>query len=133
MDVLSSRTLLYPTDFARTVRFYDEVLGLSRYREYGAGGEVSGVVWFLGGGFLEASAHGDAGAGLADGPVRLWLQVADVDAEHQRLARRGATILAPPADMPWGLRESWVADPDGLRICLVQVPGDHPLRRRVST
>jgi len=24
----------------------------------------------------------------------------------------------------------WIADPDGLRICIVEVPADHPLRRR---
>jgi hypothetical protein len=24
----------------------------------------------------------------------------------------------------------WIADPDGVRICLVEVPEDHPLRRR---
>ena len=66
----------------------------------------------------------------ADGSVRLWLQVRDVDAEAARVAAAGATVLEPPEDRPWGLREAWVADPDGLRICLVQVPEDHPLRRR---
>lgn len=131
MEVLSSRTLLYPRDFDRSVRFYDEVLGLRRYREYGAGGRVTGVVWFTGGGHLEVSSHADR-AGDAAGPVRLWLQVPDVDREHRRLRDAGAVVLAEPEDMPWGLREMWLADPDGLRICLVQVPDDHPLRRRVG-
>jgi NADP-dependent 3-hydroxy acid dehydrogenase YdfG len=27
------------------------------------------------------------------------------------------------------LLEMWIADPDGLRICIVEVPADHPLRR----
>jgi len=57
--------------------------------------------------------------------------VRDVDAEAARLAAAGATVLEEPEDRPWGLREAWVADPDGLRICLVQVPEDHPLRRRL--
>jgi hypothetical protein len=30
---------------------------------------------------------------------------------------------------PWGLLEAWIDDPDGLRIHLVEVPADHPLRR----
>ena len=30
---------------------------------------------------------------------------------------------------PWGLVEAWIDDPDGLRIHLVEVPADHPLRR----
>ena len=129
MEVLSSRVIAYPRDFARTVRWYDEVLGLARYREFGSGGRITGVVYFLGGGFLEVSSHGEA-FGAADGSVRLWLQVRDVDAELERVAAAGATVLEPSEDRPWGLREAWVADPDGLRICLVQVPEDHPLRRR---
>lgn len=129
MEVLSSRLIVYPSDFARTVLFYDEVLGLHRYREFGAGGRIAGVVYFLGGGFLEVSSHGHA-FGAGDGSVRLWLQVRDVDAEHARLVAAGAVVLSPPADMSWGLRECWVADPDGLRIVVVQVPEDHPLRRR---
>ena len=129
MELLSSRVIAYPRDFARTVRWYDEVLGLARYREFGAGGRITGVVYFLGGGFLEVSSHGEA-FGAADGSVRLWLQVRDVDAESARVAAAGATVLEHPEDRPWGLREAWVADPDGLRICLVQVPEDHPLRRR---
>jgi hypothetical protein len=24
----------------------------------------------------------------------------------------------------------WIADPDGVRICVVEVPDDHPMRRR---
>ncbi|MBV9039833.1 MAG: VOC family protein, partial [Acidimicrobiia bacterium] len=31
---------------------------------------------------------------------------------------------------PWGLREMWIRDPDGLTIVIVEVPEDHPLRRR---
>jgi catechol 2,3-dioxygenase-like lactoylglutathione lyase family enzyme len=129
VEVLSSRVLVYPSSFERTVGWYDDVLGLARYREFGTGGRITGVVYFVGGGFLEVSSRG-GGFGAADGSVRLWLQVRDVDAEHARLAAAGATVLEPPADQPWGLREAWVADPDGLRICLVQVPEDHPLRRR---
>ena len=28
-----------------------------------------------------------------------------------------------------GLLEMWIEDPDGIRIVLVEVPADHPLRR----
>ena len=129
MEVLSSRVIVYPADFDRTVRWYDDVLGLARYREFGTGGRITGVVYFLGTGFLEVSSHGRR-FGAADGSVRLWLQVRDVDGEHARLAAAGAAVLESPADMPWGLREAWVVDPDGLHICIVEVPEDHPLRRR---
>ena len=36
-----------------------------------------------------------------------------VDPYYDELKRRGATIVMPPSDMPWGLREMHVADPDG--------------------
>jgi len=39
-------------------------------------------------------------------------------------------ILEPPADKPWGLREMPIRYPDGVGIFFVQVPDDHPLRRR---
>ena len=129
MEVLSSRALLTPSDFERSVAFYEGALGLHRAREFGAGGRVTGVVFFLGGGFLEVSGEAPASA---PGPVGLWLQVRDVDAEHRALLAAGVEVLDPPADRPWGLREMWVADPDGVRIAVVQVPEAHPLRRRVS-
>ena len=50
MEVLSSRVLLHPNDFERSLRFYSESLGLHIYREWGSGSN-QGVVFFLGGGF----------------------------------------------------------------------------------
>ena len=129
MEVLSSRVLLTPSDFERSIAFYEGALGLHRAREFGAGGRVTGVVFFLGGGFLEVSGEGDP---TGPGPTGLWLQVRDVDAEHRALQGAGVEVLEAPTDQPWGLREMWVADPDGVRIALVEVPEDHPLRRRVT-
>jgi predicted enzyme related to lactoylglutathione lyase len=130
VEVLSSRVLLAPADLSAAVRWYTEVLGLRVYREYGAAGTVAGVVLFLGGGFLELT--GPRAGGRAGPDVALWLQVPDVDAEHARLASAGVEVLAAPESMPWGLRECWIADPDGTRLCLVEVPDDHPIRRRVD-
>jgi uncharacterized glyoxalase superfamily protein PhnB len=59
----------------------------------------------------------------------IWLQVRDVQAEHRRLAAAGARVLREPAVEPWGLTEMWIEDPDGVRIVVVEVPADHPLRR----
>lgn len=33
---------------------------------------------------------------------------------------------------PWGLYELRTHDPDGILIVIVQIPEDHPLRRRVD-
>ena len=121
-EVLSSRILLRPVDWDRSVTFYRDVLGLAVYREF-----PGGVVFFLGGGFLEVSGRSPS---PAEPNLQLWLQVRDVDAAYQRLGGAGAAVLQAPKDEPWGLRECWISDPDGVRIGLIQVPEDHPLRRR---
>src|SRR5581483_1248161 len=132
VEVLSSRVLLTPLDFERSRRWYTEVLGLRVYREYGVDGRVTGVVLFLGGGFLELNGTSSP-PGRDPMPVTLWLQVPDLDAEHARLISTGqVTVLAPPRTMPWGLREMWIEDPDGVRLVLVEVPEGHPLRRRLE-
>ncbi len=124
MDVLSSRVLLRAADPARSQAFYRDVLGLAVYREFGPP-DHPGVVFFLGNGLLEVSGPGDEPPrGMA-----LWIQVRDAAAEHERLRAAGVPVLREPRTEPWGLVEAWVADPDGVRIALVEVPADHPLRR----
>ena len=124
MEILSSRILLRPSDPRRSQSFYRDVLGLAVYREFGPA-DHPGVVFFLGNGLLEVSGQSEERSqGLA-----LWLQVRNVAAEHRRLAAAGVTITQPPRLEPWGLVEMWIQDPDGVRIALVEVPDDHPLRR----
>ena len=84
------------------------------------------MVFFIGGGLLEISGQA---AGPPGQSVQIWLQVRDVNAEHDRLAAAGARVVRGPASEPWGLTEMWIEDPDGVRIVLVEVPSDHPLRR----
>jgi catechol 2,3-dioxygenase-like lactoylglutathione lyase family enzyme len=125
MDVLSSRVLLHPSDPERSRRFYRDTLGLAVHREFGPP-QDPGLVFFLGGGLLEVSGRG---AGRANEATSLWLQVRDIQHEHDRLLAAGVVVLRGPREEPWGLLEMWLEDPDGLRIVLVQVPDDHPLRR----
>lgn len=125
MDVLSSRILLHPVDPERSRAFYRDVLDLAIYREFGDGPE-RGTVFFLGSGLLELSGRAEQPAGPA---VALWLQVRNVDATHRELIARGAAVVREPRTEPWGLREMWIADPDGTRIAVVEVPPEHPMRR----
>ena len=127
MQVLSSRVICHTEDLANLRRFYEDVLGLRVYREYGQGGRVTGVVYFLGGGFLEVAA-----APSSSPPFMLWLQVPDVSTEATRLHAAGVEIIQGARPMPWGLIELWVRDPQGNDLRIVEVPQDHPLRRRVG-
>jgi catechol 2,3-dioxygenase-like lactoylglutathione lyase family enzyme len=126
MEVLSSRVLVRPTDFERSFRFYAESLGLHVYREWSSE-STRGVVFFLGGGFLELSGSWRTAASESAG---LWLQVRDVDAAGRDLEEVGVDIIEVPTEKPWGLREMQVRDPDGLSIVIIEVPETHPLRRR---
>ncbi|MFF3414725.1 VOC family protein [Streptomyces sp. NPDC002698] len=126
VHVLSSRTLLRPTDPERSRGFYGEQLGLAVYREFGTGPE-RGTVYFLGGGFLEVAGRSEAPPSPA---LKLWLQVADMTAAHEELTAAGVEVVRGPVREPWGLIEMWIADPDGTEIVIVEIPADHPLRYR---
>ncbi len=125
MEVLSSRVLLRPTDLGQSHRFYRNMLGLAIYREFG-GEDAPGLVFFLGNGLLEVSGRATEPPGDA---IALWIHVRDIRAEHRRLVDAGVTVLREPRREAWGLEEMWIVDPDGVRIVLVEIPEDHPLRR----
>jgi catechol 2,3-dioxygenase-like lactoylglutathione lyase family enzyme len=126
VEVLSSRILLRPTDLERSLCFYEQTLGLAVYREWGSGSN-RGVAFFLGGGFLEISGSGDQAPSRA---VRLIIQVRDLGATRRHLAEASVPIEEEPEVKPWGLFEMTARDPDGLALIFVEVPQDHPLRRR---
>ena len=65
-------------------------------------------MFFLGQGLLEVSGHA---AGPPGRPVRIWMQVGDVHAEHARLAATGVPVVREPVIEPWGLIEMWIEDP----------------------
>ena len=104
-------------------------------REFGDG-NGRGVVFFAGGGLIEVVGSGGPApsdpldeSGNGRERVLLWLQVRSIHAAIEELTERGVTLARPAALEPWGLLEAWIDDPDGLRIHLVEVPVDHPLRR----
>ncbi|KID29688.1 VOC family protein [Prauserella rugosa] len=126
MDVLNSRILLIPADREVTTAFYRDTLGLAVYRDF-----PGGTVFFLGGGLLEIVGQADAAPADRPDTMALWLQVRDVSAELAALRAKGVQPERDVQREPWGLDEAWIRDPDGVRIVLVEVPADHPLRTDV--
>jgi catechol 2,3-dioxygenase-like lactoylglutathione lyase family enzyme len=126
VEVLSCRTIIHPSDLARSLAFYGETLGLAVAREFGDG-DQRGVVFFAGSGLIEVVGKAEKPPGPP--PLALWLQVRSVEAAVAELGARDVPIAREPRLEPWGLVEAWIEDPDGLRIHLVEVPPDHPLRR----
>lgn len=58
------------------------------------------------------------------GPVRLALEVPDVEAEASAFQQAGAKLLSHPKPMPWGDRNARVETPDGMQVTLYQVARD---------
>jgi predicted enzyme related to lactoylglutathione lyase len=54
--------------------------------------------------------------GDASPDTLVYLFVDDVDALHARLVEAGVAVTQPPEDMPWGVRELTLSDPDANRL-----------------
>lgn len=91
---------------------YEKALGLRRTRE------SPGIVGLALARDVELLLHerpptpGDAG-------VAPSFRVADVDAVTAAAVGAGAQVIDPPADQPWGERQSVLHDADGHVLCLV--------------
>jgi catechol 2,3-dioxygenase-like lactoylglutathione lyase family enzyme len=120
MEFLMSRMILRPRDPARTIAFYRDTLGLAIFREF-----PGGTVFFLGNSLLEVSGQGETGPGE---DVAIWLQARNIETTAQELTQAGVQLDREPKLEPWGLKEMWLRDPDGLKIVVVEVPEDHPMR-----
>jgi catechol 2,3-dioxygenase-like lactoylglutathione lyase family enzyme len=124
MDILASRVLFRPKDYARSVAFYRNGLGLAIAREY-----AGGTVFYAGQSLIELAGHGAPADGAPPFPGALWLQVRDLATAQRELQERDVPIIREARREPWGLHEMHVADPDGVTLIFVEVPDDHPLRR----
>ena len=61
--------------------------------------------------------------------LQMHFEVADVDAEYDRLRRQGVEFDEPPADQPWGWRHAYTHDPVGHTVELCTPLTNAQLRR----
>jgi methylmalonyl-CoA/ethylmalonyl-CoA epimerase len=111
-------------DFDEAVACYRDALGLEQLADWT--GEDGRVILLDAGRatielFDERQAESvdgiEAGRRLS-GPVRLAVEVSDLDASTQRLVAAGAETMSPPVVPPWGGRNSRLRTPDGLQLTL---------------
>jgi uncharacterized glyoxalase superfamily protein PhnB len=70
---------------------------------------------------------GELGDGLRPpqpGEDSVMVRVADVDRHHEQAVLRGAQVVKPPADYPYGERQYTAADPAGRRWTFSQSIAD---------
>jgi len=73
------------------------------------------IAWHNEDGGIGAVAHGDCAIFLRQSdvppiPATFWIFAEDVDTIHAQLAARGADLVDPVADKPWGLRQFTLRD-----------------------
>jgi lactoylglutathione lyase len=118
------RVVLTVPDFDEAVAFYRDALGFEQVADWS--GEDGRVILLEAGRatielFDERQAESvdriEAGR-RASGPVRLAVEVADLDATAERLVAAGAEAEAQPVVPPWGGRNARLRSPDGLQLTL---------------
>ena len=130
MDLSIHSTFLPHDDPEESLAFYRDVLGFEVRADVGGGT----MRWITVGppgrpetGVVLAPPVSDPGATdderrviremMAKGSyTMLILATDDLDATFERLAAKGADVVAEPAEQPWGVRDCAVRDPAGTLI-----------------
>lgn len=121
---MNLRVVLTVPDFDEAVAFYRDVLGLEQLADW-SGDDGRVILLEVGQATLElfdehqAESVDRIEAGKrVSGPVRLALEIDDVDETTQRLLAAGATAEASPVFPPWGGRNARLRAPDGMQLTL---------------
>lgn len=127
--VLELRLALTSADYERLVRFFSGGLGLEPAQLWN-NEQGRALILELGKASLEL--FDEAQAETVDrievghrvsGPIRLALQVPDLEKAVQGLTAHGGILVHPPMLTPWGDRNARILSPDGLQITLFQKSG----------
>ncbi|NMO53556.1 glyoxalase [Actinoplanes sp. TBRC 11911] len=106
------RIIVSVADRQRSLVLYRDVLGLTE--KYSAGAMT---MLAIPGTDVEMLLHERPPTSGPAGVAPSFL-VDDVDAVCAAAETAGATVIDPPADQPWGERQSVLTDPDGHVFCL---------------
>ena len=127
LPIMELRVVLTSSEYERLLKFYSDGLGLQPAQDWsGEHGRV--ILLEMGRATLEifderqANYVDEIEAGRrVSGPVRVALQVPDLQAAMDRLLAKGAVLVHPPVVTPWGDHNVRLQDPDGMQVTLFQV------------
>ncbi len=119
--ITDARSVLAVRNLELSTRYYIDVLGFVRDPIEAAGWSFLSKDRFkvMLGECPDATAAGDTG----EHSYFMHLLVDGVDEYYEQIKSRGALILFPPADKPWGLREFGLRTPDGHRMVFAEPVG----------
>jgi lactoylglutathione lyase len=118
------RVVLTVPDFDRAVAFYRDALGLEQEADWS---DDDGRVILLSAGRATIELFNEAQAAKVDaieagrrvsGPVRLAVEVTDVEDVAARLVAAGGEQVAAPVVPPWGGVNVRLQTPDGMQLTL---------------
>jgi len=118
--------MLSCSDLTRSLAFYGDLLGGAENYRFPEEGEPAFVALTVGeseiglGGIAAEPLHGRQQRPASGHRIELCVYVDDVDDVFARARAGGFEAVAEPADMPWGERIAWIADPDGNLVMLTR-------------
>jgi lactoylglutathione lyase len=119
--------MLSCADLARSLAFYRDLLGGVEHYRFPDEGEPAYIALTMGessaiglGAIAAEPLHGRPQRPASGHRIELCVYVDDVDAVFAAAREGGFEPVAAPADMPWGERTAWVADPDGNLVMLTR-------------
>lgn len=123
-----SYTLVYVSDVARSVRFYEQAFGIQnrfvhesgQYAEMETGGTTLAFSSdALAGSLVKSGYRPNRPAELPAG-MQISFEPQDVEKAYAAALRAGATAVSAPELKPWGWMSAFVRDPDGVLIELAK-------------
>lgn len=127
IPVLQLRLVVEADDFDEAVAFYRDVLGLREEFNINSEGGASVVALQAGRATLELINPAqrrlidqlEVGSEVSR-EIRVAFEVTDAVGATERLASRGAQLVAPPTETPWRSLNSRLEAPAGLQITLFE-------------
>ena len=117
--------LLEVFDMPASLRFYRDLIGFEVVQSSSPGDEADWVLLSLGDAHLmlntayeshERPAAPDRQRVRGHADTALFIRCPDVDGAYAQL-RAGGAAVDPPAVRDYGMKQLYVTDPDGFRIC----------------
>lgn len=110
--MISSTPIFATVDVVQTLEYYKEVLGFDSTWTWGEPPTFGGAS--CGGTSIMFNFQPELAANVSG--HQHWINVEDADASFSNHVARGAEVVEPIADRPWGFREYVLADPNGYHL-----------------